>query len=84
MNSDVVEMPGPDCKEFYVVYDESGRAIYPTLDKLKKDTEFEVANDLTYWKVKRIVKVTCEDVELPDYVAAYNNMCEQRKKEKTT
>ena len=61
----------------YSVITRSGWSTALTLGNLERRLAAELEKGFAFSPIKRIVKVTREDIELPDFVKEYNNKCQK-------
>ena len=68
-------MTGADVS--YSAITSAGHSTSPTLESLERRLAAELENGFAFSPIKRIVKVTREDIELPDFVKEYNKKCRE-------
>jgi len=66
-----------DADVTYSVITSAGHSTSFTLESLEKRLSDELNRRLAFSPIKRIVKVTREDIELPDFVIEYNKQCRE-------
>ena len=61
----------------YDVVDEHGRSSFQNMDQLKRYLGKILEKGLAITPIRRIVRVTREDIELLDFVDIYNKCCKR-------
>lgn len=64
----------------YSVITRSGYSTALTLENLERRLATELEKGFAFSPIRRIVKVTREDIELPGFVKEYNAWCDKHRK----
>lgn len=68
-----------DANVMYSVISRAGHSTSLTLENLERRLAAELEKGFAFSPIRRIVKVTREDIELPDFVKEYNKHCKESK-----
>ena len=66
-----------DANVTYSVITRAGCSTSLTLENLERRLAAELENGFAFSPIRRIVKVTREDIELPGFVKEYNKKCQE-------
>lgn len=66
-----------DANVTYSVISRAGHSTSLTLENLERRLAAELEKGFAFSPIRRVVKVTREDIELPDFVKEYNKKCRE-------